>query len=85
MSIFDLNFKRGNMEDGDKQTNVEKNVSRQSLPNILNVGFVFQSIWVRCRSVFPDITDRKFMESELRFVLYCGAFLWIVYLLSQII
>ena len=73
------------MEDGDKQTNVEKNVSRQSLPNILNVGFVFQSFWIRCRAVFPNITDRKFMESELRFVLYCGAFLWIVYLLSQII
>ena len=85
MSIFDLKFKRGNMEDGDKQTNVEKNVSRQSLSNIFNVGVVFQSIWVRCRSVFPNITDRKFMESELRFVLYCGTFLWIIYLLSQVI
>jgi hypothetical protein len=73
------------MEDGDKQKNVEKNVSRQSLSNIFNVGIVFQSIWVRCRSVFPNITDRKFMESELRFVLYCGIFLWVVYLLSQII
>ena len=73
------------MDDGDKQTNVEKNFSRQSLPNIFNVGIVFQSIWVRCRSIFPDITDRKFMESELRFVLYCGTFLWIIYLLSKII
>jgi len=73
------------MEDGDKQKNVEKNVSRQSLSNIFNVGIVFQSIWVRCRSIFPNITDRKFMESELRIVLYCGTFFWIVYLLSQII
>jgi len=73
------------MTDGDKQKNVEKNVSRQPLSNIFNAGIVFQSFWVRCRSVFPNITDRKFMESELRFVLYCGAFLWIVYLLSQII
>jgi hypothetical protein len=73
------------MEDGDKQKNVEKNVSRQSLSNIFNDGSVLQSIWVRCRSVFPDITDRKFMESELRFVLYCGSVLWILYLLSQII
>jgi len=85
MSIFDLNFKYGNMDDGDKQTNVEKNVSRQSLPNIFNVGVVFQSVWVRCRSVFPNITDRKFMESELRFVLYCGIVFWVIYLLSQII
>ena len=73
------------MADGDKQKNVEKNVSRQSLSNIFNVGIIFQSIWVRCRSVFPNITDRKFMESELCFVLYCGTFLWIIYLLSQVI
>jgi hypothetical protein len=73
------------MADGDKQKNVEKNVSRQSLSNIFNVGIIFQSIWVRCRSVFPNITDRKFMESELRFVLYCGTFLWVIYLLSQVI
>jgi len=73
------------MEDGSKNKNVEKSVSRQSFTNIFNVGIVFQSIWVRCRSIFPDITDRKFMESELRFVLYCGTFLWIVYLLSKII
>ena len=50
-----------------------------------NVGLILQSFWVRCRSVFPNITDREFMESELRFVLYCGTFLWIVYLLSQIV
>ena len=73
------------MEDGDKQKNVEKNVPRQSLSNIFNASVVFQSIWVRCRSIFPDITDRKFMESELRFVLYCGTIFWILYLLSQII
>ena len=73
------------MTDGDKQKNVEKNVSRQSLSNIFNAGVVFQSFWVRCRSVFPNITDREFMESESRFVLYCGTFLWIVYLLSQVV
>jgi len=73
------------MEDGDKQKNVEKNVPRQSLSNIFNAGVVFQSIWVRCRSIFPNITDRQFMESELRLVLYCGTIFWIIYLLSQII
>ena len=73
------------MSDGDKQKNMEKNVSRQSLPNIFNVGIVFQSIWVRCRSIFPDITDRKFMESELRFVLYSGVILWTLYLFYETI
>jgi len=73
------------MNDGDKQKNVEKFISRQSFTNIFNVSTILQSFWVRCRSIFPNITDRKFMESELRLVLYCGGFLWIVYLLSQII
>jgi hypothetical protein len=73
------------MSDGDKQKNMEKHISRQSLPNIFNARIVLQSFDDRCHSIFPNITDRKFMESELRLVLYCGGFLWIVYLLSQII
>ena len=71
------------MADGDKQKNVEKNVSRQSLSNIFNVGIIFQSIWVRCRSVFPNITNREFMEGQLRIVLYSGIVLWGLYLAWQ--
>ena len=59
-----------------KQTNV---VQRRSI----DVGTVLQSFWVRCRSIFPAATDRKFMESELRFVLYCGLFFWFIHLLYQ--
>lgn len=73
------------MEDDEKNKNVENDVPRKPLPNIFNASTVLQSFWIRCRSIFPNITDRKFMESELRFVLYCGAILWIIYLLSQII
>ena len=73
------------MEDGGKNQNVEKDSSRQPIAGIFNARVILQSFWIRCRAVFPNITDRKFMESELRFVLYCGAFLWIIYLLSQII
>ena len=73
------------MEDGSRQTNMEKNVSRQSFSNIFNVGTLLQSFWIRCRSVFPNTTDRKFMEGELRLVLYCGIVFWVIYLLSQII
>lgn len=73
------------MEDGEKNKNVEKDVPRQPLSSIFNVGIIFQSFWVRCRSIFPDITDRKFMERELRVVLYCGVVFWIVYLLSKIV
>lgn len=73
------------MDDANKQGNLAENSSGESVSNIFNARIVLQSIWIRCRSVFIDITDRKFMESELRFVLYCGIVLWSLYLLSQII
>ena len=77
------------MEDGDKQ--IEKYLNGKANKNDViqrhrfDVGFILQSVWIRCRSVFPNITDRKFMESELRFVLYCGGIFWALYLLSKII
>jgi len=80
-----IKFKYRNMEDDEKNQNVEKDVPRQPLPSIFNARPIFQSFWVRCRSIFPNITDRKFMESELRLVLYCGVVFWIIYLLSKII
>lgn len=73
------------MEDGEKQTNLESDSTRQYLPNLFNVGTFLQSIWIRCGSVFSDIIDRKFIESQSRFVWYCGGILWIIYLLSKII
>jgi hypothetical protein len=73
------------MEDGEKNQNVEKDPPRQPIAGIFNARVILQSFWIRCRTVFPNITDRKFMESELRLVLYCGAFLWIIYLLSKVV
>ena len=73
------------MEDGEKQINMEVNFSRQPLTNMFNGGSFLKSIWIRCNSIFSNIMDRKFMESELRLVLFCGSVLWIVYLLSQIV
>ena len=46
-------------------------------------GTILQSFWIRCRSIFPYITNGKFMESELRYVLYCGIVFWITYLLAK--
>lgn len=73
------------MEDGEKQVYVAERVSRQPLTDISNAGSIFQSIWIRCRTIFSNIMDRKFMESELRVVLYCGILFWTLFLLSQII
>ena len=73
------------MDDAKKHGNVAENSKRKSVSNIFNASSVLQSFWIRCRSIFPNTLDRKFMESELRFVLYCGTFLWIVYILSKVI
>ncbi len=73
------------MGDGEKNIHLEKHTPRQSISSVSNVSTFLQSIWIRCRAIFPDITDRKFMESEFRFVLYCGLIFWFIYLLSKII
>ena len=73
------------MEDDGKNQNMEKDVPRKPFSDIFNARTILQSFWIRCRSIFPDITDRKFMERELRFVLYCGIVFWVIYLLSQIV
>jgi hypothetical protein len=72
------------MEDDEKNKNLETEPPRQPVTGIFNARIILQSFWIRCRTVFPNVTDRKFMESELRIVLYCGAIFWIVYLLSKI-
>ena len=75
------------MDEGDSKNNKQIKRQKQS-PDVvqrhgIDVGSILQSLWIRCRSVFPNITDRKFMESELRVVLYCGLFFWGVYLLYE--
>ena len=75
------------MDDGDKKT--QKQIIRKEAETGDLQGddplssSVFQSVWVRCRTIFPNITNGKFMESELRYVLYCGIVLWLAHLLSQ--
>ena len=76
------------MSDGDSKKNQKIKKARTSSSvskrHVSNVSSIFQSLWVRCGSIFPDIMDGKFMEGELRFVLYCGIFLWSIYLLFTI-
>jgi len=75
------------MDEGDKQ--IKRNIRRKEKANNVIQGHefvpssIFQSFWVRCRSIFSNITDGKFMESELRYVLYCGIILWSLYLLYE--
>lgn len=77
------------MDDGDSKNNQQ--AEKQGKQNDViqrygtNAGTILQSVWIRCRSIFPNITDRKFMESELRFVLYSGIIFWGLYLFWEII
>jgi hypothetical protein len=77
------------MDEGDSKNN--KQAEKQGKQNNViqrygvNAGTILQSIWVRCRTIFPNITDREFMESELRFVLYSGVILWGLYMAYEAI
>ena len=73
------------MDDGDSTKNnqqIKKQANKDSVVQRYgtDAGSFLQSVWVRCRSIFPYATDRKFMESELRFVLYSGVILWGLYM-----
>ena len=77
------------MDDGDSKNNqqIKRQANKDSAVQRhgVNAGSFLQSVWVRCRSIFPYATDRKFMESELRFVLYSGFVFWSVYLAYEIL
>ena len=77
------------MDDGDGKS--IKQIKRKEKQNnaiqrcSIDAGVILQSIWIRYRSIFPTATDGKFMESELRFVLYSGFVFWGLYLLYHAI
>ena len=75
------------MDDGDSKNNKQAEKQRKQNNAIqrygIDAGTILQSIWVRCRTIFPNITDRKFMESELRFVLYSGVIFWTLYMVYE--
>jgi hypothetical protein len=75
------------MDDGDSKNNqqAEKQGKQNNVVQRygVNAGTILQSLWVRCRSIFPNATDGKFMEGELRFVLYCGVLFWTLYLVYE--
>jgi hypothetical protein len=72
------------MDDGDSKNNQQAEKQRKQNNAIqrygIDAGSILQSFWIRCRSIFPTATDRQFMESELRFVLYCGIVFWTLYM-----
>ena len=75
------------MDDGDSKNNQQAEKQGKQIDVIqrygVNAGTILQSVWIRCRTIFPTATDRKFMESELRFVLYSGVIFWTLYMVYE--
>jgi hypothetical protein len=75
------------MDEGDSKNNqqAEKQGKQNNVIQRygIDAGTILQSLWIRCRTIFPNITDRKFMESELRFVLYSGVIFWTLYVVYE--
>jgi hypothetical protein len=75
------------MDDGDSKNNQQAEKQGKQNNAIqrygIDAGSILQSIWVRCRTIFPNATDGKFMESELRFVLYSGVIFWTLYMVYE--
>ena len=76
------------MDEGDSKNNQQAEKQGKQNNAIqrygIDAGTILQSLWVRCRTIFPTATDGKFMESELRFVLYSGVIFWTLYLVYEI-
>jgi hypothetical protein len=75
-------MKNQNEMDGDN-THLEKNPNGESGNMVHDDSTVLQSVRVRHRPVLADFDNWKFVESEFRFVLYCGSLLWLIFLLSM--
>lgn len=75
------------MVEGDSKNNQQAEKQGKQIDVIqrygIDAGTILQSVWIRCRTIFPNITDRKFMEGELRFVLYSGVILWTLYFVYE--
>ena len=62
---------------------LEQYTKTESSNSLSNDGDVFQSFWVRYCTVVADTKDRKFMESQCRFVLYCGIIFYFIYSITS--
>lgn len=65
------------MDDAESK-NLEKNIFRQLVTMVLGTRLILQSIWIRCGTIYANKNDRKFMDRQLRLVLYCGILFWVI-------
>jgi hypothetical protein len=70
--------------DGDSEK-IRNKSNGQDCDMVNDGGAVLQSDGIRHRSILVDTSNWKFVESELRFVLYCSIVLWAIHFISTII
>ena len=68
--------------ESNKQVKRKRKETKHVERNIVGSMPIFQSIWVRCCSIFANQSYGGYLESQFRFVLYCGTFLWLLYFFS---
>lgn len=82
VSKKNINIKLTIMDD-ESRWNLEKNFFKKLVIKILNVGNVFQSIWIRHYPILSDFNNGEFVLRRFNFVLRIGFFLWFIFLISQ--
>lgn len=71
--------------DSRSTNNVESTVSSKDVDPLYYDWVVLQSCGLRYSTILAYVTNRKFVERQFRFVLYYGAMLWAIFLLSMAI
>ena len=67
--------------DGDK--NLESNTKREYSDPLSNASTVFQPLWLRHNPILAYRPFREYLESQFRTVLYCGAILWAIFIITR--
>lgn len=83
--MFNSEYMDPDGETKNKSTERKENKASFSKGLFANASTILQPVWVRCCTIFSDICDRRFMESQLRNVLYCGVFFWSLLIFYTII
>ena len=69
--------------DSTNDKDLERNIKKQYSHVMSNASNVLQSFWIRYRTILSYTTNRKFVESQCRFVLYCGLVFWVLYFIAS--
>ena len=69
--------------DDECNQNLEKFPNGELSDKMFNVRYVFQSIWVRCRTILSYNSNREYLVRQFNFVLNLGTILWAILLFTK--